>query len=163
MKSESESIQYRNGGRERFIRYAPVVIWIGLILFASSSSGASSTTSRFIRPLLEWLFPLASDETLAFYHGYIRKSAHLFIYGGLALLGFRAFAGSSVALLRRFPFLLSLILVGLVGALDEFNQSFNALRTGTPWDVVIDLVGGLCAGVLILVYRRLGGSKTPGP
>lgn len=154
MKSESNIIQTSNGGRGRFIRYAPVVVWVALIFFASSSSGASNSTSRFIRPLLEWLFPLASDDTLAFYHGYIRKGAHLVIYGSLAAIAWRAFIGSTKTMLSTYPWLASLVLVAVVGSIDEFNQSANPLRTGTASDVLIDLCGGVLAMVLI---RLIGG------
>ena len=142
-----------DSGRGRFNRYAPVILWIALIFYLSSSSGASANTSRFVRPLLEWLFPLASEDLLAIYHGYVRKCAHLFIYGGLTLLSYRAFVGSSIGWIGRLPYVWALGLVAVVGALDELNQSFNALRTGTASDILIDLLGGLLAGVLIILAR----------
>lgn len=125
----------------------------------SSSSGSASSTSRFIRPLLEWLFPLAGEELLAVYHGLIRKGAHLLVYGGLALLGFKAFSGSSRNLFKRLPFVSALLLVALVGSLDELNQSFNSARTGSAFDVLIDIGGGLIAGSLIAVRAVLGNGR----
>ena len=62
--------------RALLLQYAPVVFWIAVIFFLSSDQGSMSQTSRFIRPLLEFLFPAAPEETLLIYHGYIRKAAH---------------------------------------------------------------------------------------
>jgi VanZ family protein len=108
--------------REWLTLYAPLLLWIGVIFLLSSSQGASGRTSLIIRPLLEFLFPE---------------------YAVLGLLACRAFRS-----LRQFV-LLALGLVLLVASLDEFNQSFNPLRTGSPWDVAIDVSGGVLA---ILFY-----------
>jgi VanZ family protein len=129
--------------REWLTLYAPLLLWIGVIFLLSSSQGASGRTSLIIRPLLEFLFPSAPEQTLVFYHGLIRKGAHFTEYAVLGLLACRAFRS-----LRQFV-LLALGLVLLVASLDEFNQSFNPLRTGSPWDVAIDVSGGVLA---ILFY-----------
>jgi hypothetical protein len=88
--------------RERFILYAPLLIWIGVIFLLSSGQGASSRTSLIIRPILEFLFPAALPETIDFYHGVIRKFAHFTEYAVLGLLACRAFAKTHQASLRRF-------------------------------------------------------------
>jgi VanZ family protein len=106
-------------------------------------------TSRFIRPLLEFLFPSAPPETLALYHGYIRKLAHLAEYSILAILARRAFTH-----FRR-PILLAIGIVILVAMADEFRQSFDPRRTGTPIDVIIDLVGGLLGMVTWWLFARV--------
>jgi VanZ family protein len=108
----------------------------------SSSQGSINQTSRFIGPLLKFLFPDASTETLLFYHGIIRKLAHLSEYAVLGLLACRAFVLSP---LRSHPFVFAAVTVFVVAAIDETNQSFNPLRTGSPVDVLIDVVGGLAA------------------
>jgi len=107
-----------NKRRGRIIRYAPLVLWIGVILFLSSSQASMSNTSRFIRPLLEFLFPSASEETLILYHGYIRKLAHLTEYAGLAFWAFRAFSNSNLKNLRRFWFIFAFLLVILIALID---------------------------------------------
>ncbi|MFM8285535.1 MAG: VanZ family protein [Planctomycetaceae bacterium] len=43
----------------------------------------------------------------------------------------------------------------IVASLDEFNQSFNPARTGTPIDVILDLSGGVVFLLMALLYRRL--------
>ncbi len=138
----------------RIIRYAPLFLWIGIILFASTTQGAMSNTSRFIRPLLEFLFPNAPEETLIFYHGYIRKFAHLSEYAILAFWACRAFWSSSVKFLQTYWFIFSLALVFLVASIDEYNQSFNTLRTGSFYDVWLDVSGGALMIILFTLYKH---------
>lgn len=142
-----------------FFVYAPLFIWSVVILGLGSSVGAATETSHFIRPLLEYLFPAASPETLAFYHGYIRKFAHFTEYAVLALLAFRAF--SSRTWLSKFPFLSAATLVLTVASVDEINQSFNPSRTGSTWDVSIDLAGGATALVVIYAIKKRRSRERP--
>src|SRR5215210_2830658 len=136
--------------RGRFLRYAPLILWIGVIFFLSSKQGSMSETSIFIRLILLFLFPNAPEETLVIYHGYIRKFAHFAEYAALAFLAFRAFSSSSNIFLQKYRFFVSFILVFSIASLDEFNQSFIASRTSSFWDVLLDTAGGLT--VLIFVY-----------
>lgn len=111
-------------------------------------------TSRFIRPLLEFLFPSASEDTLQFYHGLIRKAAHLTEYGFLALIAARVFITSSRRTLSRYWYLAAMWLVAAVAVADEMNQSFLSSRTGTMSDVILDVAGGVAAIVFILLFGR---------
>lgn len=140
--------------RERFIRYAPLVLWLGVIFFLSSGQGATTQTSRFIRPLLEFLFPNAADETLSVIHGCIRKFAHFAEYAALAFLASRAFWGSSINRLRKFWWLAAFILIALTASFDEYNQSFNSARTGSVYDVFIDLSGGLTMILFLAFFKK---------
>lgn len=129
--------------RRRLIRYGPLVFWIGLIFFFSSTAASASQTSRIIGPLLHFLFPSASPDLLQQYHFFIRKCAHLTEYALLVFWAIRAWQNSSYLLVRNYRFILAVVLVLVVASLDEFNQSFEPSRTSTPWDVGLDLVGGL--------------------
>jgi len=142
---------------ERLARYGPLVFWIGVIFYFSSSFGSFSQTSRFIRPLLEFLFPGATPVELSTYHGYIRKLGHFTGYGILGALTARAFSSSSLTLLSRYWIPASLAIVLLVASMDEWNQSFSSLRTGTIYDVFIDLAGGTTA--LLIGYFAIGRRK----
>ncbi len=130
-----------------FIRYAPLFIWIVIILGLGSGLGASNETSRFIRPLLVFLFPDALPETLSVYHGYIRKFAHFAEYAVLALLAYRAFK-------PRRPFLFSFLLVAIIAIADETNQSFIDTRTASVFDVLLDISGGVSMLFAIWIFRR---------
>jgi VanZ family protein len=139
--------------RGRITRYAPLVIWMAVILGLGFGEASMSETSRFIRPLLKFLFPDAPESTLAFYHGLIRKSAHFVEYGVLAFLAVRAFSASSIRSLKSGRFRFAIALVVLIAASDEFHQSFEPSRTGSPLDILIDVSGGLailvCYGLLM--------------
>lgn len=143
-------------GRVGLWRYAPLFFWIGVIFYLSSGQGSFEHTSLFIGPLLAFLFPDASPETLAEYHGFIRKSAHFIAYAILGFLAYRPFANR-----RSWP-VISLLIVIVVAILDEVNQSYNAARTGTPGDVLLDFAGGLAAVVLIWLIRRRGSTTRGG-
>lgn len=140
-----------NDWRRRAIRYAPLFFWIALILYLGSAQGAMSETSRFIGPLLRFLFPDAAPETLAVFHGYIRKFAHLFEYGVLAAIALNAFLGSAVSALRRHRYGAAMAVVLVVAVIDETSQSMLASRTGTPWDLGLDALGGLIALLFLLL------------
>ena len=118
-----------------------------------------SNTSRFIRPLLEFLFPGAPEEILIVYHGYIRKLAHVTVYAILAFWASRAFINSSRKFLRLFWFACAFVLVLLVASIDETNQSFLNSRTGSIYDVLLDAFGGfamIAVFYLVMKYRKRG-------
>lgn len=140
--------------RGRIFRYAPLLLWIGVIFFLSSNLGAASNTSRIIRPLLIWLFPDITEPSLAAAHFWVRKTAHFTAYGVLGFLAVRAFRRSSRALLRDWRFVFALLLVSLVAITDEINQSFLASRTGAAQDVLLDISGGLTVILIIYLMER---------
>lgn len=148
----------KSNWRERLFRYAPLILWIVVVLYASTTQGAMQNTSRFIRPLLQFLFPNSPEETLIVYHAYIRKLAHLTEYAILAFWASRAVSKSSLDSLRRFWFVFALALVFSVASIDEYNQSFNSLRTGSIYDVLLDVAGGTSMVLLLAVYRRISKS-----
>jgi VanZ family protein len=128
--------------RRRITAYAPLFVWIGLIFFLSSSLGSFNETSSLIGPILRFVFPDASPELIRQYHGLIRKGAHVFMYAGLGFLTFRTFwLGRSTP--GKSMVMTILLFVTLIASLDELHQSFLSSRTGTPWDVVLDFLGGV--------------------
>ena len=126
-------------------RYGPLVVWACFVLFASSSSFSASNTSRIIRPLLLWLFPEISEESLAYVHFLVRKAAHFSEYALLALLAARAFRTSHKGRLRRLWWPAAFALVACVALVDEYHQSFLPTRTGTIYDSLLDMTGGAAA------------------
>lgn len=138
--------------RRRIFRYAPLFLWIGVILFASSTAGAMSNTSKFVRPFLMWLFPDLPEQTIILYHTYIRKLAHFAEYAVLGFFASRAFRYSTKRILHRFWWLCAALIVISVAVIDEFYQSFNVLRTSSVYDVGIDCAGGITMISLCLLY-----------
>jgi len=138
----------------RIRRYGPLVIWMAFIFFASTGEFSASNTSRIIGPLLRWLFPNISEEQLTLAHSIARKVAHFAEYAILAWLAARAFRTSSRPSLSRRWFLVSLLLVVVYSLSDEYHQSFVPTRTGSIYDSLIDISGGLTALLLYALWRR---------
>ena len=131
----------------RFLsRYLPLVIWLAFISYASSDSFNASNTSRIIGPLVLWLFPNTSPETMATIHFITRKIAHFTEYAILGFLAARAF--------QPWPrwFLISVALVVVYALIDEYHQSFVPSRTASVFDSMIDMAGGITA--LIFISRK---------
>jgi VanZ family protein len=148
------SLQFPERWRGRIIRYAPLFLWTGAIFFLSSSMGAASNTSRFIRPFLEWLFAGASAETITLYHAYVRKLAHFTEYAILAFWAWRAFRNSQREVLQKYRVVAAFLMVAAVASIDEFNQSFNRARTGSVYDVLLDVAGGVTIILVIWVIEK---------
>ena len=150
-----KTVSSQNKRRERFFRYAPLILWIGVIFWFSSNQGSMTKTSGFIRPLLEFVFPGITEENLLIYHQYIRKTAHFVEYAVLGFWASRAFWNSTIEILRKFWWLAGFILIFLAASIDEYNQSFNPSRTSSIYDVFIDLSGGLTMIVFLLLLKKV--------
>jgi len=135
----------------RLARYGPLVVWAALIFIGSGSALSASNTSVILRPVL-WLFPHASEATLALIHFLVRKAAHFTEYAILALFAARAFRTSAREFLRTRWFWVSLLCVVAYSLSDEFHQSFVLSRTASIYDSMIDSVGGFVA--LTMLWRR---------
>lgn len=140
--------------RGRFLRYAPLILWIGAVFTLSSNVGSMSNTSLFMRPILKFLFPDAPEEVLLVYHGYVRKLAHFTEYAILAFWASRAFVSSSVNFLQKYWYAAAFLLILLVAAADETNQSFLSSRTSSPFDALIDCLGGLTMILFFAGYKK---------
>jgi VanZ family protein len=148
--------------REWIWHYAPLIIWMGLISFASTNEFSADNTSRVVRPLLLWLFPNITEESIGLAHFLVRKAAHITEYAVLGWLAARAFTGSSREFLRQRWFLVGLVLIVLNALLDEYHQSFVPSRTGSTYDSGIDIAGGLI-GLIGFAYSRCRAAGNPRP
>jgi VanZ family protein len=136
-------------------RYAPLVIWLAFISFASSDSFSATNTSRIIGPLVLWLFPNTTVQQLDVIHFVTRKLAHFTEYAVLGILAARAFRTSPGPTIRRRWLLISLSVVAVYALVDEYHQSFVPSRTASIFDSLIDISGGLVAlGIINWRYRR---------
>ena len=146
--------QNRSTLSQRLVRYGPLVLWTGVILYASTDGFSAGNTSRIIRPLLIWLFPDITEARLAAVHFSTRKAAHFIEYAVLAFLARRAFVTSTRELLKKHWFAWSLIFVVVVAAIDELHQSFVPARTGSIYDSGIDMAGGFTVLLVCWIYQR---------
>jgi VanZ family protein len=128
------------------------ILWLIVIAMESSSLGSSQNTSRILYPLFHSLFGMDRSR-FEQWHFFIRKGGHVFGYGLLSILLFRAWRVSlPVTSGARWTLRWTSVAVlgtALVASLDEWHQSFNPLRTGTPKDVLLDTCAAVAAQILV--------------
>ncbi|HEX8097080.1 MAG TPA: VanZ family protein [Pyrinomonadaceae bacterium] len=162
MIAGSEKVEPAAGAkswRGRFARYAPLVLWMGVIFVASTGELSASNTSRIVRPLLLWLFPHISEPRIEFVHFLVRKAAHFTEYAVLAVFAARAFARSTHLWLRSRWLYAAALLVILYALSDEFHQSFVASRTASIYDSLIDMAGGMTTLAVYALWRARRGRR----
>jgi VanZ family protein len=131
--------------------WAPAISWAILISYASTDAFSSAHTSTFIIPVLHWLFPLASTETLDRIHFFIRKAAHFSEYFIFSLFLMRGMRGKDHGWKLQWAIWAFAIAAGY-SALDEFHQSFVPSRTASPWDSLIDMTGAAIAQIVLWLW-----------
>lgn len=149
-----------NGTRPRWLRPVALLAWAaflagaGFVLFLGSDEFSAKTTHGLLTPLLHWFFPDMNANEKYLLHLRIRKTAHVVEYGILALLALQAVWLSVKSALARIV-LMSLVLVAIVATLDETGQAYSSSRTGSVYDVLLDLSGAVVALALVLWLRRI--------
>jgi len=138
--------------------WLPAIAWAGVISSLSTDIFSSEHTSRFIIPVLRWLFPHWSNDTLELIHGIIRKSAHVTEYFIFSIFLLRAIRGKNREWTLRWAVWAVVIAAGYA-ALDEFHQSFVPSRTASPWDALIDTVGASAAQAVLWLWHSWRGVK----
>jgi VanZ family protein len=138
------------------LAWALAVGW-ALFIWGLGTDGFSLTsTSRFLGPLVTWLVPSLDNASRDLVLIGIRKLTHIAEYAAFALLIGRAIWLSFGQRMRIVCFL-CLAAVGALAVADETRQSYSALRTGSGYDVGLDIFGGAVAiAALFALKRRLG-------
>lgn len=115
--------------------WGPVFIWCSLIFILSNQPNLTlNIPNEFI----------------------IRKFTHAVEYTVLTLLFFRALFNSikkpsiSAINFKKYCFVLSFIIVLLFSISDEFHQTFVQGRNGSPYDIMIDSIGMMFAGLILV-------------
>ena len=111
--------------------WLPVLVWAGVIF------ALSATSNLRVAP--------AADLDFV-----VRKAGHVFVFGVLAVLIWRALASSTV----RRAMVWSWVLTVAYAASDEFHQSFTAGRHPSPIDVGIDSIGALLFLLALALWLR---------
>lgn len=105
---------------------------------------SAEQTSRIIRPILRWLKPDISLETIAQIQFVVRKCAHMIEYAVLAILLWRAIYHGMNLKMKLLLLATSVwVATTFAAATDEYHQSFVASRTASMIDVMIDSFGAL--------------------
>jgi VanZ family protein len=137
--------------------WTALVLWLIVIAIESTTYLSSKHTSRVLYPLLHFLFGI-DEAGFEPYHVFIRKSGHVFGYGLLSILLFRAWRETLPSSTRaQWMFRWANIAVlgtCLVASLDEWHQSFLPTRTGTVRDVILDTCAGIAAQLALFLYYR---------
>ena len=152
--------------RKKFLKdWTAAVLWIGVIAIESTEWLSSEHTSRFLYPILHFLFNM-SPQLFAVFHHYLRKIGHFVGYFALSVFLFRAWRDTLhpakvKVWARRWAgsaFLMSV----LVASLDEWHQTFLPCRTGAISDVMLDSFAALTAQIAIFLFLRFrrGGRET---
>jgi VanZ family protein len=139
--------------KQRLLAWLPTILWAGVIFTMSTSQFSAAKTLNLFYPVLSWLLPFASHETLMLLHELIRKAAHVteyFIFSLLLLHGIRA--GRKEWRLRWA--LAALGIAALYASSDEFHQLFVPGRHASPYDVMIDVAGATLAQVAVYLFAR---------
>jgi VanZ family protein len=153
---KSNSLKNCTALKQNFLKYwLPVILWMGVIFWMSTGTFSSEHTSRFIVPLLNFLFPWLSPQNVDLIHELIRKAVHVAEYFILGLLLFRAFRSESSQEWRTQWTIYTVIGVMLYAVCDEFHQSFVATRGASLVDVAIDSAGGVFSQIVIMFRRFL--------
>lgn len=141
------------------------ILWTLIIATESSDMFSASHTGRYLYPFLTWLFGPLDPVRYEFWHGFARKSGHVFGYGILCYLYFRAWRATLPQDWPRWSVkwgVLAWLFTAIVASLDEWHQSYIPSRTGTWHDVLLDSTAALIALILIRFWiARRTGDRTP--
>ena len=124
--------------------WGPVLLWMAVILALSSRSDFRSAAPT----------PVAESQGVFFA---VSKVVHVVEYGVLALLLLRALrgGGSGWCLPLGLAVVVSVLVAGLFGALDELRQSFVPNRSPRLADIALDTASALVAALLAAGVIRL--------
>ncbi|MGO8719686.1 MAG: VanZ family protein [Acidobacteriaceae bacterium] len=139
--------------------WIPAAICVLLIAISSSDTFSSDKTGSVLRPWFQDLFgPVANAVWLKLLYD-IRKTGHFFGYGFVSVVFFRAWrmtfrlsrAYSAVTASLRAA-AVALLSTLILSSADEFHQSFLPKRTGSPFDVLLDMCGALTCHLILFAF-----------
>lgn len=139
--------------------WIPAAICVILIAISSSDTFSSDNTSSFLRPIFEGIFgPIANHVWTRLLFD-LRKTAHFWGYGFVSVVFFRAWrmtfrlsrAYSAVTASLRAA-AIALLSTLILSSADEFHQSFLPRRTGSPFDVLLDMCGAVTCHLILFTF-----------
>ena len=136
--------------RSELIPWLWVALWMLVIFLFSTSAFSGDNTSRIIGPILKWISPEISNESIAFVQFFLRKTAHIIEYAFLAILLCNAIVRRLKEFSAKVLIVRSVFISLIYAASDEWHQSLSAGRIGSLMDVSIDGVGALFGALSFL-------------
>jgi VanZ family protein len=131
----------------------PALLWAAVIFLASTDTFSAANTADFFHPIIRWFVPSLTEAQFASIHYFIRKSAHFTEYFIFFLFLYRGIRGARRGWHWSWAFAAWFIAAGY-SALDEVHQSFEAYRTASAWDSLLDSTGALVALVVLFLFYR---------
>lgn len=136
--------QHRKPGVYLFI----ALLMVSFIAYGSSSAGGPSPMEAFFRHVFGMSASSAEEATII-----VRKCLHFTFYGALGLMGYLAAVNSKIE--RRTAIKLGIIIALTVACFDEIRQTTTDNRTGSPVDVLLDVVGATTFCVVAAATKRV--------
>ena len=141
--------------RRALLNWLPAALAVLVIALESTVFMSASNTSRWLRPVWEWLFGPISLHRWSIVHECIRKTVHFTGYGLVSVCFFHGFRTTLRAIdgLRALWVRSSVFAIGctiLIASADELHQAFLPNRGGSPWDVGLDTCGAITAQLIVL-------------
>jgi VanZ family protein len=139
--------------------WIPAAICVLLIAISSSDTFSFENTSSVLRPFFQSIFgPIATHVWEKLLYD-LRKTGHFFAYGFVSLVFFRAWrmtfrlsrAYSAVTASLRAA-AVALLSTLVLSSADEFHQSFLPKRTGSPFDVLLDMCGAITCHLIVFSF-----------
>lgn len=139
--------------------WIPAAICVVLIAISSSDTFSAENTSSVLRPFVEGIFGHFTNPVWTKLLYDIRKTAHFWGYGFVSVVFFRAWRmtfrlsrsySAVTASLRAAAIALLSTLV--LSSADEFHQSFLPRRTGSPFDVLLDMCGAITCHLILFTF-----------
>lgn len=132
--------------------WLPPLGWVVVILLLSGDLGAAPNSFSLFKWVVSWFVTL-SPARLSQLHFLFRKALHVICYGVQALLWLRALMATRPGTLRA-NLLVTLALCLAVALMDEGHQHFLTSRTGSLWDVALDMSGAASFALLSRWYWK---------
>ena len=136
--------------RSELIPWLWVALWMLVVFLFSTSAFSGDNTSRIIGPILKWISPGISNESIAFVQFFLRKTAHIIEYAFLAILLCNAIVRRLKEFSAKVLIVRSVFISLIYAASDEWHQSLSADRIGSLMDISIDGVGALFGALSFL-------------
>lgn len=154
------TIMLNNRRRVLLSAWIPAAICVVLIAISSSDAFSSDSTGHLLRPFVEAILGALANHTWCRLLFDLRKVGHFFAYGFVSLVFFRAWrmtfrlshAYSAVTASLRAA-AVALLSTLVLSSADEFHQSFLPKRTGSPFDVLLDMCGAITCLLIAFTFR----------
>lgn len=141
--------------QRRVLRIAVPALCIGLIAYFSGGKGGADPMVRWFQ---DW-FSMTADVAEIAVH-YVRKTIHFTFYGALGLSAAWVAVGQANSRQRAMAFALAM---GTIMAIaDEYRQTLTPGRSGSPWDVALDLAGAATFAGIFLWRNHAAEESGPG-